>query len=122
MSTYPNTPADMASAMASVSGDQSRLWVDGDVIRVLPPEPVTVPTKVTRRQFKQGLTRLGIRPAVEAWRAGLDTSTAAGQDAADWYDDSNEFERGNPILNSVAAQFGLTAAQVDAAFVMMAGL
>lgn len=122
MSTYPNTPAGMASAMASVSGEQSRLWVDGDVIRVLPPEPVTVPTKVTRRQFKQGLTRLGIRPAVEAWRAGLDTSTAAGQDAADWYDDSNEFERGNPILNSVAAQFGLTAAQVDAAFVMMAGL
>lgn len=83
---------------------------------------VAIPQKVTRRQFKQGLTRLGIRPAVEAWRAGLDTSTAAGQDAADWYDDSNDIERANPILNSMAAQFGLTAAQVDAAFVMMAGL
>lgn len=120
--SYPNTIAGMAAALEEVSGDERRLWFDGDVIRVLPPEPAIVPTKVTRRQFKQGLTRLGIRPAVEAWRVGLDTSTAAGQDAADWYDDSNDIERANPILNTMAAQFGLSAAQVDAAFVMMVGL
>ena len=119
---YPNNTLGLAAAVEWANGDKGRVLVDGNVIRVLPPEPATVPTKVTRRQFKQGLTRLGIRPAVDAWRAGLDTSTAAGQDAADWYDDSNEFERVNPILNSMAAQFGLTAAQVDAAFVMMAGL
>lgn len=81
-----------------------------------------VPSKVTRRQFRQGLTRLGVRAAVDAWRAALDTSTQVGQDVADWYDDSNEFERGNPILNAMAAQFGLSSDQVDAAFVMMAGL
>lgn len=119
---YANTHDGLRDALKAVSGDQSRLWFDGDVIRVLPPEPVTVPTKVTRRQFKQGLTRLGIRPAVEAWRVGLDTSTAAGQDAADWYDDSNDIERSNPILNTMAAQFGLSTAQVDEAFIMMSGL
>ncbi len=122
MSDYTRTAPGLVAALAAAGGDASRLWFDGDVIRVLPPEPAIVPAKVTRRQFKQGLTRLGIRSAVEAWRAGLDTSTAAGQDAADWYDDSNEFERANPILNAMAAQFGLSAAQVDAAFVMMAGL
>ena len=119
---YPNNTLGLAAAVEWANGDNGRVLVDGNVIRVLPPEPATVPTKVTRRQFKQGLTRLGIRGAVEAWRAGLDTSTPAGQDAADWYDDSNDIERANPILNSMAAQFGLTAAQVDAAFVMMAGL
>lgn len=81
-----------------------------------------VPVKVTRRQFKWGLSRLGIRQAVEAWRASLDTSTQAGQDAADWYDESNDVERNNPMLNAMAAQFGLSPAQVDAAFIMMAGL
>lgn len=119
---YPNTALGLSAAVEAAGGSKGRVLVDGDVIRVLPPEPATVPTKVTRRQFKQGLTRLGIRPAVEAWRAGLDTSKPAGQDAADWYDDSNDIERANPILNTMAAQFGLTAAQVDAAFVMMAGL
>lgn len=122
MSTYENTTAGMAAALSEVGSDPTRLWIDGAVIRILPPRPYVVPEKVTRRQFKQGLTRLGLRAAVETWRAGLDTSTAVGRDAADWYDESNDFERANPILNAMAAQFGLSQAQVDAAFVMMAGL
>lgn len=120
--SYPNTVDGHALALAAAGGVEAALWFDGDVIRVMPPEIPPVPAKVTRRQFKQGLTRLGIRAGIEAWRASLDTSTQAGADAADWYDDSNEFERANPILNAMAAQFGLSGAQVDAAFVMMAGL
>lgn len=119
---YPNTPSGIISALSSVGGNESRLWIDGAIIRVLPPQPVVVPLKVTRRQFKQGLTRIGLRAAVETWRAGLDTSTPPGRDTADWYDDSNDFERSNAILKAVATQFGLSSAQVDAAFVMMAGL
>lgn len=122
MTTWDNTTAGMAAALAAVGGNQARLWVDGAVVRLLPEDKVGVPVKVTRRQFRQGLTRLGIRAAVDAWRAALDTTTQTGQDAADWYDDSNEFERANPILNAMAAQFGLSQVQVDAAFVMMAGL
>lgn len=122
MTDYPRTESGLAAALAAATGDPTRLWHDGDVIRVMPPQAPPVPGKVTRRQFKQGLTRLGIRAGVEAWRASLDTSTQAGADAADWYDDSNEFERANPILNAMAAQFGLSPAQVDAVFIMMAGL
>lgn len=120
--SYPMTDAGRAAALSDAGGDARRLWFDGDIIRIMPLEDPVVPAKVTRRQFKQGLTRLGIRSGVEAWRASLDISTQAGADAADWYDDSNEFERANPILNAMAAQFGLSPAQVDAAFVMMAGL
>ena len=122
MTTYDNTPAGMSAGLASAGGNQARIWIDGDVIRLLPLAAPVVPEKVTRRQFRQGLTHIGLRAAVEAWRAGLDTSAHDGQDVADWYDDSNEFERHNPILNAMAAQFGLSAAQVDAAFVMMSGL
>lgn len=114
MSTYPNTQAGAAAALAAASADVARLWFDRRVIRVLPLDHGHRPDKVTRRQFKQGLTRLGIRPAVEAWRVGLDTSTAARAGRNRWYD-GNDIERANPILNSMAAQFGLTAAQVDAA-------
>ena len=122
MDTYPNTASGVAAAIADAGGDKTRLMVDGSLIRLMPPALQVVPAKVTRRQFKQGLTRLGIRSAVEAWRAGLDTSAPAGQDAADWYDDSNDVERNNPMINTMAAQFGLSAAQVDAAFIMMASL
>ncbi|MCK6396073.1 hypothetical protein [Zoogloea sp.] len=109
----------------AVAGEKQIAWVGPNKWEVrtgVDLQKVDVPTKVTRRQFRQGLTRLGLRAGVDAWRAGLDTSAQAGQDAADWYDDSNEFERHNPILNAMAAQFGLSSAQVDAAFVMMAGL
>ena len=113
-------------AADAVPGPKEVCWTSaGFEVRTgsdMAPQDSRVPAKVTRRQFKQGLTRLGIRSGVEAWRASLDTSTQAEADAADWYDDSNEFERANPILNAMAAQFGLSSAQVDAAFVMMAGL
>ena len=111
-------------AALAVPGEKTVIYVGSDVEVRTGADVIRdpIPQKVTRRQFKQGLTRLGIRAGVEAWRASLDTSTQAGQDAADWYDESNDVERNNPILNAMAAQFGLSSAQVDAAFVMMAGL
>lgn len=78
--------------------------------------------KVTRRQFLQGLTRLGLRAPVTAWRATLDPADPAEQDLIDWYDASLHFERANPHLIAMAGAFGLTTAQVDAAFAMMSGL
>lgn len=123
ITTYPAGSSELAAAIAA-PGEKTVVYVGSRVEVRTGPDLIRdpVPQKVTRRQFKHGLTRLGIRPGVEAWRANLDTSTTDGQDAADWYDDSNEFERANPILNAMAAQFGLSSAQVDAAFVMMAGL
>lgn len=84
--------------------------------------PTPYVEKVTRRQFLQGLTRLGLRAPVTAWRAALDPTDSADLDLIDWYDESQFFERANPELLAVAAAFGLSEAQIDAAFAMMVTL
>ena len=84
--------------------------------------PVARVEKVTRRQFLQGLTRLGLRAPVTAWRAALDPTDPADLDLIDWYDESQFFERTNPELLAVAAAFGLSDAQIDAAFALMVTL
>ena len=84
--------------------------------------PVPHIDRVTRRQFLQGLTRLGLRAPVMAWRAALDPTDPADIDLIDWYDESQFFERQNPELLAVAAAFGLSEAQIDAAFALMAEL
>lgn len=84
--------------------------------------PVPRVDKVTRRQFLQGLTRIGLRAPVMAWRAALDPADPADLDLIDWYDESQFFERQNPELLAVAAAFGLSEAQIDAAFAMMVTL
>lgn len=81
--------------------------------------PVPRVEKVTRRQFLQGLTRLGLRAPVTAWRTALDPADPADLDLIDWYDESQFFERANPELLAVAAAFGLSDEQVDAAFALM---
>ncbi len=84
--------------------------------------PVPRVEKVTRRQFLQGLTRLGLRAPVMAWRTALDPADSADLDLIDWYDESQFFERANPELIAIAAAFGLSEAQIDAAFAMMVAL
>ena len=84
--------------------------------------PVPRVEKVTRRQFLQGLTRIGLRAQVMAWRAALDPTDPADLDLIDWYDESQFFERQNPELLAVAAAFGLSDEQVDAAFALMVTL
>ena len=84
--------------------------------------PVPRVEKVTRRQFLQGLTRIGLRAPVMAWRAALDPTDPADLDLIDWYDESQFFERQNPELLAVAAAFGLSEAQIDAAFALMVTL
>lgn len=84
--------------------------------------PVPHIDKVTRRQFLQGLTRLGLRAPVMAWRTALDPEDPADLDLIDWYDESQFFERQNPGLLAVAASFSLSDEQVDAAFAMMVEL
>ena len=84
--------------------------------------PVPRVEKVTRRQFLQGLTRLGLRAPVTAWRAALNPADSADLDHIDWYDESQFFERTNPELLAVAAALGLSYEQVDAAFSLMVTL
>jgi hypothetical protein len=72
-----------------------------------------VPSKLTPRQFKQGLTRIGMRAAVEA------TVAAADQDTKDWYFESTSFERANPVMNAMALALGKTPEDIDNLFRLM---
>lgn len=78
----------------------------------VPPAPASV----TRRQFKQALTRIGLRAAVEAAIA------AADQDTKDWYAESLNFERTNPVMNSMATALGKTPEDIDNLFKLAATL
>jgi hypothetical protein len=77
---------------------------------VAEPYGPPVPASVTRRQFKQGLTRIGLRAAAEA------AITASDQDTKDWYADSLNFERSNPVMNGMAVALGKTPADIDNLF------
>lgn len=80
---------------------------------VASPYVPPVPSKLTPRQFKQGLTRIGLRAAVEAAVA------AADQDTKDWYFESTSFERANPVMNSMAVAMGKTQEDIDNLFRLM---
>ena len=75
-----------------------------------------VPQSVTPRQFRQALTRTGLRSGVEAFVASAD------QDTKDWYEYSNAFERSNPVLIASGHGLGKTDAEIDALFVLAATL
>lgn len=80
------------------------------------PQLPTQPLSVTRRQFKQALTRIGLRAAVEA------AISAADQDTKDWYADSLNFERSNPVMNGMAVALGKTPEDIDNLFRLAATL
>ena len=112
----------VAEVPTLAEGEYAMVAGGGRVAVLSGPRPSPYVEKVTRRQFLQGLTRLGLRGQVTAWRDGLDPADPAEQDLIDWYDASLHFERANPHLIAMSGTFGLTTAQVDAAFAMMSGL
>lgn len=66
--------------------------------------------QVTMRQARLALVHVGLYAQVQNTVAAADPATQV------WWDYSDTVERANPILNAVAAQLGLTSAQVDALF------
>jgi len=63
---FKNDVAGRAAALSAAGGDQSRLWYDGDVIRVMPESAVVVPIEVTMRQARLALHAAGKLTAVNA--------------------------------------------------------
>ena len=76
-----------------------------------PPPPKVVPQKISRRQFRQALTRVGLRSQAEAYVA------AGSLDLKDWWD-AEEFERNHPELLLAAELLGQTSAQLDDLFIL----
>ena len=73
--------------------------------------PVVPPT-VTPCQFRLALNKTGLRAQVEA------AVNAADQDTQDLWHYGSVIERGNPQLNAMATQLGITQAQVDQLFIL----
>ena len=75
------------------------------------PPPPTIPFSVTPFQAKAASLQAGLLPAVEA---ALATASPIAQLA---WSDATEFTRDSPTINALAAQLGLTDAQVDDLFI-----
>ena len=120
MIDYSNSPAGMAAALAAVGGDQSRLWVDGAVIRVIPALPVVIPQEVTMRQARLALHAAGKLTAVNAAIAALPDppKTAA---LIEW-EYSSTVRRDSQFVALLGPALGLDAAGLDALIVAAAKL
>jgi hypothetical protein len=80
------------------------------------PPPPEVPFSVTPFQAKAAILQAGLLPAVEAALA------AASPIAQLAWSDAVAFTRDSPTINSLAAQLGLTPAQVDDLFTVAAAI
>ncbi len=112
MSTYPNTSAGMTAALAAVSGDQSQLWVDGPVIRLLQSATPAVPAEITPAQAKIALSRAGKLVAVEA------AVGSVGGETAIWWREALSFRRDHPAITAMGTAVGLGSADLDKLFIV----
>ena len=120
MSTYPNTAQGFSRAVSAADGDKGRLMIDGDVIRVMPPEATAVPQEVTMRQARLALHAAGKLAAVNAAIAGLPDppKTAA---LIEW-EYSSTVRRDSQFVSLLGPAIGLDAAGLDALFIAAAKL
>lgn len=89
-------------------------WVTEQYID--PNSPAVSKQSISPRQFRQALTSIGLRSAVEAAVA------AADQDTKDWYGYATSFERSNAVLIAMATALGKTSEEIDALFALGASL
>lgn len=87
-----------------------------------PPAPApSVPARVTRRQGRQALLLAGklalVQPAINAIPDELQRAMAQI-----WWEDAQDFERSNAMLQTLAVALELDDAALDALFTMAAAL
>lgn len=115
MGNFKNDVAGRAAALSAAGGDQSRLWYDGDVIRVMPESAVVVPIEVTMRQARLALHAAGKLTAVNAAINALPDppKTAA---LIEW-EYSSTVRRDSQFVALLGPALGLDAAGLDALFI-----
>lgn len=108
---FPASDEDLKDAVSvSVSVDKKvTIYYPGDTLPKLPvpPEPGIV---VTPRQFRQALTKTGLRSAVDAFVA------TQNQDIKDWYEYATEFDSSHPMVVNMAAAMNKTEADIKIVF------
>jgi len=90
-------------------------WQDGAWVE-MPPEPPPAPDRVSRRQFKMQLEISGLASLVSDWVA---SQSALVQIA---FNESGEFVRAEPMMQSGFTALGFTSDQIDAFFTAAASL
>ncbi|WP_292570049.1 hypothetical protein [Mesorhizobium sp.] len=80
------------------------------------PIPISIPDRVSARQFKLQLLASDLLDEVEAW---INAQPLAVKIA---YDNSGDFVRTEPMMQSGFAALGFTSEQIDAFFIAAAGL
>jgi hypothetical protein len=83
---------------------------------VAKPAPV-VPAEVTNAQIRAALIDFGVMPSVVMGAINAIADEPTREKARAWWEYANVMRRDNPLLNSMAAQLGMSSAQVDALFV-----
>ena len=101
---------------------QANLARDGLELAPPPPPPgPVVPTEVTMRQGREALIRAGLDGQVDAALAAI-VDPLQKKIALNYWQNSNAFERSNPLIATLGAALGLTSAQIDALFIQAATL
>lgn len=77
-----------------------------------PPTPAPFPSVVSAAQAKIALFKAGLLDQVKAVVAAHPYEIVRI-----WYGDANDWERGNPYVQALGAEIGLTAEQMDELFI-----
>ena len=98
---------------ADLGGKIGDLW-DGEAFAA-PEQTPLVPESISRRQGKIILSRYNLLLPVQSALASMEGQE--GIEARIDFEDAQEWRRDWPLLLNLAAQFGLTIAQVDQMFI-----
>jgi len=113
--------AALVGAVAGGGAEIGDAW-DGHAFTRPAPPPAPVPRSVSMAQARIALSRAGIsETTVDAVIAAM----PAGQtktEATIWWQRSNEVHRDHAFVAALAPELGLSSAQLDALFVVAAGL
>lgn len=109
----PETQTVEEGEPVHVDGAWSQVWN----VRDLTAEELKarVPRSITKRQARQEMIEAGLIGAVESAINAIEDETQKAL-MLSWWNDSQNYERDNPELISMAASIGLTEEQLDSMF------
>lgn len=108
-------PENYKEAIRVINRDTTIDWYfPGDTV---PATDIAEPTyTVTPRQFRQALTALGYRAAVDA------AVNQADQNTQDWYEFSTSFDSNHPVTKAFAVSLGFSEEQLENLFILASTL
>lgn len=109
---------DSPEALAAIaSAGNKTVWVHGSVTYIGEPAAPPPIAPVSRRQMLTALHRAGLLATI---KAAVSASDDIEMQLA--FDESQEFQRDNAFLQSMALALGKSEVEVDAIFALAAGL